>query len=542
MDKFEDAVAYVSQIEKKSLEHLPYRGNVDTSCFVDVSPADIENLSYHDLLNSYDRIRKVIKASSLEIFERPSAVISTTSQAAIRREEVETKVKELTSQAVEELEKELVTISEPKLPEPSETVSGAEATAEAEKARHEDGLLEFEDEFLGKHEPAAKEALPKQASILRDEHEPNLAPESAIEHETEPGLEPESKERISPAEEMPQELKRPTPQLAPAILKKQADEAADKKYQEIEEHFRRESGGSLDEDSVKRKMLDLTKQLFREKSSSAREHIKTEIAVLKNMLTQLGKVSTAKKVAKDYSSPLWETMSNSQVEELVSLKDALANSFNRRTAEIKKKFYDGLAALDDDDFDSKKKLYEKFVFDITHMMELVPAQIKERSAFLVQKHQKELARLDESVKDKKMLEKIRARTEAIQGGYLGELTALEETLKKGAENLMDKIGHEVLKPAPAAPSAAGINAPEVAEATEAADHSDRIIFEINETDEGTLLYYLHSKKPDTYKNYERKHLSKHEALFYAKVLMAKEKGLSDVEVRKYFGSLKGESA
>ena len=40
--------------------------------------------------------------------------------------------------------------------------------------------------------------------------------------------------------------------------------------------------------------------------------------------------------------------------------------------------------------------------------------------------------------------------------------------------------------------------------------------------------------PDYYKNYERKQISKAEAIFRAKALMAKEKGLSKSMVKKYF--------
>ena len=60
--------------------------------------------------------------------------------------------------------------------------------------------------------------------------------------------------------------------------------------------------------------------------------------------------------------------------------------------------------------------------------------------------------------------------------------------------------------------------------------------EIEEIDEGTLMYYLHSHDAEYYKNYERKNVSKAEALSRAKVLMAKEKGLKDATIKKYFGN------
>jgi hypothetical protein len=66
-----------------------------------------------------------------------------------------------------------------------------------------------------------------------------------------------------------------------------------------------------------------------------------------------------------------------------------------------------------------------------------------------------------------------------------------------------------------------------------------LVHEINETDDGTLLYFLHGNDAEFYKNYERKHISKQEAIFRAKALMAKEKGLSDDMISKYFSEIEG---
>src|SRR3989338_5738607 len=56
--------------------------------------------------------------------------------------------------------------------------------------------------------------------------------------------------------------------------------------------------------------------------------------------------------------------------------------------------------------------------------------------------------------------------------------------------------------------------------------SEDILREVNGMDDGSLLYYLHSTDKETYRQYERKHISKHEAVFKAKRLIAKERGMS----------------
>ena len=94
------------------------------------------------------------------------------------------------------------------------------------------------------------------------------------------------------------------------------------------------------------------------------------------------------------------------------------------------------------------------------------------------------------------------------------------------ENLIELAGNEIFKKAEEKPKDAEAKAYEV-------------LKEINETDEGTLLYFLHSKDAEYYKRYERKQLSKAEVLFKAKELMAKEKGLTEKMVKKYFSQIEG---
>jgi hypothetical protein len=142
----------------------------------------------------------------------------------------------------------------------------------------------------------------------------------------------------------------------------------------------------------------------------------------------------------------------------------------------------------------------------------------------MQKHSAEISRLKESLgeKEKTLNKKADERLEYIQNEYTREFSAVKRIVGREMENLIEITGAEVLKKDEK--PAAGVVA------------STDIVREVNETDEGTLLYYLHSHDPDYYKEYERKKISKAEAIFKAKELMAKEKGLSDSMVKKYFSS------
>jgi hypothetical protein len=52
-----------------------------------------------------------------------------------------------------------------------------------------------------------------------------------------------------------------------------------------------------------------------------------------------------------------------------------------------------------------------------------------------------------------------------------------------------------------------------------------------------LLYFLHSNDADYYRKYERKQISKAEAICKARALMAKDRGLGDAAVKKYFSQM-----
>ena len=110
--------------------------------------------------------------------------------------------------------------------------------------------------------------------------------------------------------------------------------------------------------------------------------------------------------------------------------------------------------------------------------------------------------------------------------YDKEYAAVKGIVGRQIENLIELAGSEIFKKPEEKPEKAEAKAYEV-------------LKEINETDEGTLLYFLHSKDPDYYKRYERKQLSKAEVIFKAKELMAKEKGLNEKMVRKYFSQTEG---
>ena len=62
------------------------------------------------------------------------------------------------------------------------------------------------------------------------------------------------------------------------------EELVTKKLENMENKIKEALGGEADETALKKRMLQLTKELFKEKSVNKREEIKLEITVLKDIL------------------------------------------------------------------------------------------------------------------------------------------------------------------------------------------------------------------------------------------------------------------
>jgi hypothetical protein len=502
-EDFYAAVEKAKRIEREMLPYSAFNEKIDVMRTIEFYPKEYQELSYTDLLNFYEYIQKVIKASRIEIYAQAEPTeIKTETKAAeedkTKRREVEMKVKEITQTSLEKAEEMKAVESIEKLEEKTKVIE----EKPSEKKEDETLVLEFErpekEEEAGKHQE---------------------------QHQITPPIE-KKKEIQMPAEEGVNEAKPPIPE----VLEVAAEEAASKKYEEIEEYLKREFGGEIDEQKIKKKMLELTKNLFKEKSVHARDKIKTEIAALKGILIKLaGKRKKATIEKMDYSPAFFESLVGAQTSELTAIKDSIASRVNNEIEDIKKRFYDKLAETGEERTDERRAAYEKFVFQLTSISEALGDELSKHKTFIMQKHISEIEQFISKLpkEEKKLMEKAQERLSTIKHLYEKEFATLQEILTKKVEGLIESGGQVIFKEEKV----------EGEEKKEKAEETSQILFEINETDEATLLYYLHSKSPDTYKKYERKRISRHEAIHYAKILMAKEKGLSDDIITKYFGQV-----
>ncbi len=485
--EFQDQIEEAKRLEKKLVGYEPYSGEVTIERTLDLEPKEYVDLSYQDLINLYERSYKIIKTASMGILASEEEEIHAGKESG----EVETKLREMTDETLKKAEEvakeEIVLEREVEKPEPVQT----------EK-------IEFE----------SKQIIPPPK---QPEKQPDI--EIEIERErkvVEPTLEEKKVEKsiILPA----QPPKIIVTAIPPAL--QEPNKAGVKKYDQMEEQVRVAVGEMADENTIKKKMLELTKQLFKEKTTSKREEIKMQITVLKNMLAGTGG-KPGKKAQQDQTyAKLFQTMLGTQQSELAQTKDEVIDSYNSQINTIKKKFYEDISATEDTG--KRKHIFESFVFSITSLVEQLPQVLEKYRNFLVSKHSAEMEKILDSLEDDKEVKiKVKDRIEQINSGYNEEFATVKGIIGREIENLIEVAGTDIFaKSEDAQPK------------SEAKAHE--IIKEINETDEGTLLYYLHGKDMEYYKRYERKHISKGEALFKAKELMATEKGLSDSMVKKYF--------
>ncbi|MDO8554287.1 MAG: hypothetical protein Q7S22_05745 [Candidatus Micrarchaeota archaeon] len=540
MEDFYAVAETAKKIEKNALPHVDFNQKVEVIKDIDFSPAEFAELTYPDLINIYERTGKIISASKMQIFAG-----AITDIPRVAPTELETRVRGITSDSLEhaeEMSKEIEFKSEP----PIVTVSEPQKLVEEKKTTSvssfdEISLLDFEKHI--EHGEGPKEIIsPKEErKITAEDLLPSLPKtNSELEFDLKPEVKrPQKKEEI---ERIPRDFeeKKKMPEveipkaesvqpLLPTVLQQAADQAATEKFAEVEEHFSREWGGAVDELKVKKKMLELTKELFKEKSVNRREKIKLEISVLKNMLTGLKTGIIKKKSVKEddnYYAKLFSTVVDTQKSERSSNKDSVVHSYGQQIDSIRQKFTNVLLSLPEDDGASRKVAFEKFVFELTSISEQLPDAIAKNMEFVVQKHRSELMKLLSSEDiDKKSAKDIQEYLNELESTYSKEFQNVQSILEKNIDTLIHTLARHALS--------------KDIEPNEKEEKIEDIVSEINQTDEGSLLYYLHSKDPDAYKKYERNHISKHESLQLAKIMIAKDKGLSDVSITKYFGDFRG---
>jgi len=463
---FEEYVEEIKKIEKKAVKHEPYGEEVVIANLVDLSPDEYVELGYEDLMHLYERMQKVAKASTMlkkaaGMAEAPGKKpiapppqVSKEKEAAAK--EVEESIKKMTQETIEATEK----IKAARLaPEKEERPPAAPAYGEIEFER------EFEREKIEMEKETAKPPARERPRI--EIPEIDISREIEIEKEEAGKKEEKIVERApeeeakaeKPGEPVIKEEKKPVAEevkiVFPSALES-PDKAAEDKYKEIEKEVMTTIGEGADEAEIKKKMLELTKELFKEKSTGRREHIKLEITVLKNILAQKreaplrrGAAKKAKKAKPDETlahAQLFETIVSTQRVELAQTKDSIITNYKNQIAPIKTKFERAVAEAKTNE--EKKDAYDSFVFQLSSILEHTPTIITKYSEYLKRKHLAELSNMENSLapNEAEIRKKLEERKAEVKN-YDKEFGVAADIIKKEIETLIRRGGHEVFKKA-----------------------------------------------------------------------------------------------
>lgn len=503
------------EIEGKALPHLDYSGKTGFQRVIDLSPEEYGTMSFSDLLNFHDKVEKIMVTSKLGVY---STKPDMRKEMVKKTEEVESKLKEITSEAMRNAQKisaqpeikfekseesvktELQDISIPNLEE-----------KELQKSKEEVKPAEFDFEIgsidlLKKPEKKIEKLpeIPEETLTKKD-----VAPEIKFEDR---GIKKPENVLIS---------KEPESSSVPPLLSKTNQSVVKSSFDDFEDKFKSEWEEKKDEIEIKRKMLELTKDLFREKSNVKRDEIKKQIVTLRDILSRPAAERGSKKSAKQssYSSAFMNTLLNTQLSEFSASKDSISSSYSAKVEELKKSLSVHLS--EESEPGKRSKLQSDFVDSIKNLKSQLPAIVSKYKAFLIDKHSKELERLKLSIEDQSSSKSCQKSLDELDSKYNTEFDQLQTSIEKNLDSFAFVADVK-------SSSESAQEQPEKVNVSE-------VISEINEVDEGSMLYYLHSNDLVSYKKYERKNISKHDAIIIARKMMAKERGLSPQEVNKYFG-------
>lgn len=438
----------------------------------------------------------------------------------------EKKAGETPERKKEELDKRISELMAPPYSKPEEKEGKREEAAEKqERAEKEFEMPEERETTKEKPKPhfefefekeAREEKVPEE--VARPPPEPEERAEEAETHEApkaEVALSQETKEVIGEATEIPYLTKHERISLAvPPLLSVPPEKAAEEKYAEMEEKVPT-AVEKANEGEIKKRMIELTKELFKEKSLNQRQKIKEEIARVREMLSR--KADLPKRTV-SYATSLFNAMEVAQKMEIADAKDKLAGEYKENLAKTLNAFSSSLKLTKGDE--ERKQIYDIFASDLEALRGQVEALSDRYESFFLREHAAELEKLRSAASlksDKYVMEKAGERAKEIKFTYAAEFLALEDAVRKELSSLAKTKRHEALE-------------------ARMSEEMEKVLSIVN-MKEDELLKYVHARHQDRYYEFEQGKMGKLELLAEARILMAREAEIKKDIINKYFGEI-----
>ncbi len=524
---FRSSAEDIAEIEKNAVEYKPAKGEAyKVERLIEISPQEILDMGYEEAINQYNRIEKIISASSMDVSlmgtgvhaeapaeELPAAEASPEAQnaaaqmrsisaASARETEILTKPKE-----------EKPALAAPKISMPPIAIPGAAPRkAPPEATPQEEAPPAAPEEETTPLSQAARKRLLKE-EIPAQEKEEEILPEAPARMiEKMPPAPP--RESVPPA---PREKPgAPLPEIRmPAALSESPEKSAAETISRIEQQLQAQlapssgkaagSGKKVDTEGAKKRMMELTRELFRERSFDRREEIKKEIVLLKNMIADAGVAHKAGAGAPAAGAFL-TSLKGSQDYDFSSAKKTIQEIFEQNLKSLSSQM-DMQAALE-----KKAEGVESFERNAVSLEQKLITILEKYQIFLTAKHNAELSMLSakgiSSPESEKMREGLRER-------YAHEFASIKHTIGEEIHSKVQNAKETLTEPA--------------------GDPKARAVAQVNRASEEELLNMLQSGDPRQYEKYARGELTRADALTSARRRMAAQAGLDEDTINKHFG-------
>lgn len=517
---FETAANEAVRIEKDSVEYTPLsEKGYKAERALEFSPRDINELNYADAVNLYLRIDKILRASSLEAGllgeEAPSVSPSPLPSAAADAEAVGEQMKRIGARSAKESE-EIST-----LPVVKESGEGKEAEEEAVQkppvppAAARPAVAPPKKEEAGSME---EEFLPEglQETVGEGERPPETKPgEGAGKAAPEPGMmeeEPSAPpappvEAVSPGPEALGKMQIPGFEL-PNLLKSspllQADEALSRLEAQLGAQMTGKKTKKVDVGGTKKRMLELTRELFKERSMDRRAEIKKEIVALKALLTKSG---SAKAGAGGLpKGSLFNALLTEQEYELKQAKEGIQSLYAAKQKSLVSAMEAQRAV------EHREAAFESFSRSMAELEHNIISIIEHYQNFLVAKHTSELSKL--AARGQATPESGK-RKASLRQEYAHQFSSLKDSIGEDVHSQIDTTRAVLIE--------------------SAGDPSAREMAQIANAPEENMFTFLQAKDSRTYEKYARGEISRSQALSIARRLMAKDSGVDEDTINKRFG-------
>lgn len=470
---FQESIEEIKAIEKNAVPFEALKTEESVG-LLQLKVPEIEELSYADLVNQYEKVEKILSIYKSGMLIRGSPAEKIVEQKVVK--EIEIEMQKNTQETLVKAQ-EIAQVKE--APKPETTI---------EIERDNQNTIEFEKPSQDK--PQRSEMLEREDFTQKKEEKIEI--DTPIE--------------IQKAQEKEEKIQ--TPNVAIEKITGSGDEKRVPEFLESKPSAPRiVLPANMGEKEIKMRMLELTKQLFKEKITSKKEEIKTEISMLKRLLS--GEKIEEEQTGTTAEMPvLLDAVLDKYNTEANAKADEIDEKYNDQLNKLREDFWSKMNAAKNDK--EKKEEYEKLVTQIKDIIEKIGTECDSELSKITTTEKSELSKIKEAAAQQ---EKINSSIKE----YTNEFEAVKIGIAKELDALIDNATAKVF----------GESSIEDSKGVE-------VIEEIDEMTPTALLNYLKANKPEIYKKYEKKALSKSKAVLSAKIAIAKEKGVDKKIIDKYF--------